>query len=174
MAEGKASGRLLTEAAVRTKLDLAKPADLEARVAKLTKGMVTADQAVQKLIDQRAAAFETVRYDPSKANPARGAEVFTKNCTVCHSIGGQGGRIGPQLDGVGTRGPERLCEDILDPSRNVDAAFRYSILTLDNGDVVSGLQRREEGETIVFADSQGKEFTVPKKQIVKRVESQLP
>ena len=55
----------------------------------------------------------------------------------------------------------------------MDAAFRYSILTLDNGDVLSGLQRREEGETLVFADSQGKEFTVPKKQIVKRVESQL-
>ncbi len=103
----------------------------------------------------------------------RGAELFAKNCVVCHSVGGQGARIGPPLDGIGKRGTERLCEDILDPSRNVDAAFRYSILTLENGDVLTGLQRREEGETLVFADSTGKEFAVPRKQIAKRVESQL-
>jgi hypothetical protein len=55
----------------------------------------------------------------------------------------------------------------------VDLAFRTSVLTLDDGDIQTGLQRREEGETVVFADSQGKEFTVPKSKLKKRVESQL-
>ena len=57
----------------------------------------------------------------------------------------QGGVVGPHLDGVGNRGLERLIEDVLDPSRNVDPSFRYSTVSLKNGEVFSGLQRREEG-----------------------------
>ena len=41
-------------------------------------------------------------------------------------------------------------EDILDPNRNVDVAFCYSIVKLKNGQTVLGLKRREVGESIVF------------------------
>src|SRR5205823_4125942 len=86
---------------------------------------------------------------------------------------GQGAQIGPQLDGVGLRGVARLVEDVLDPSRNVDAAFRYSSFVLANGDVIAGLPRREEGETVIVADSAGKEIPIPKPQIKRRVPSNL-
>jgi putative heme-binding domain-containing protein len=38
-------------------------------------------------------------------------------------------------------------------------------------DVISGLLRREEGETIVLADSTGKEISVQKKQVSERRQS---
>jgi len=66
---------------------------------------------------------------------------------------------------------ERLCEDILDPNRNVDRAFRSTLLVLNDGDVVSGLYRRDEGELLVLAESTGKELTVPKKNVNSRRES---
>ena len=50
----------------------------------------------------------------------KGHEVFTKTCAICHQIGGQGAVIGPQLDGVGARGLDRILEDVIDPNRNVD------------------------------------------------------
>ena len=70
-------------------------------------------------------------------------------------------RVGPQLDGVGIRGIDRLLEDILDPNRNVDAAFRSSAIALEDGRILTGLKRREEGADIVFANSEGKEFRIP-------------
>ena len=81
--------------------------------------------------------------------------------------------IGPQLDGVGNRGLERLLEDVLDPNRNVDVAFRTHTIALKDGDVISGLPRREEGELLVLADATGKEISVPKKNIESRRESEL-
>jgi putative heme-binding domain-containing protein len=75
------------------------------------------------------------------------------------------------LDGIGARGLERLCEDVLDPNRNVDRAFRNTLVTLKDGDIVSGLFRREEGETIVLADSTGKEISISKKNIEERQET---
>ena len=95
-----------------------------------------------------------------------------KNCSVCHSIDGHGGLVGPQLDGVGGHGLDRLMEDVLDPSRNVDRAFRTHIITLKDGDVVSGLPRREEGELLILADSTGKEISIPTKNIQARRESE--
>lgn len=168
IAQGKASPRLLQDANVRERLGVAKPANLEDRIARLTHGLPAADEQIQKLIDTRAAT-----YDAAKASPVRGKEVFTKNCAVCHKIGGEGNQIGPQLDGIGARGVARLCEDILDPSRNVDVAFRYSTYVLGDGNNVAGIPRREEGQTLVVADSTGKEVRIPKSQVKRQVESKL-
>ncbi len=165
---GKISPRVLQERAVKDRLAGLKSTNVTGRVEQLTKNLPPISAEKQKLIDERGAAF-----DPAEASAVRGADVFKQTCAVCHSIDGQGGLVGPQLDGVGARGAERLIEDILDPSRNVDPAFRYSIVTLKNDEVVTGLQRREEGEVVIFVDATGKEVSVPKKEIKERRQSEL-
>jgi putative heme-binding domain-containing protein len=164
--QGQVSRRLLLERLLTERFSAVKPEDYEKRVAVLTKGLPPADEARQKILDQRRKDF-----DPAKANATLGAAVFAKNCSVCHSMDNKGGAVGPHLDGVGNRGLERLIEDVLDPSRNVDPSFRFSTLQLKNGDVYAGLFRREEGETLVFVDATGKETAIPKTDIVQRVES---
>ncbi|MST95264.1 MAG: c-type cytochrome [Pedosphaera sp.] len=164
---GKAPARLFQERAVRDHLTASKPRDLAARVAKLTKDLPQANAQVQKLIDQRAKDFVG-----AKASATKGAEVFTKSCAVCHQLDGKGALVGPQLDGLGGRGAERIIEDILDPNRNVDTAFRTTTLVLADGDVTSGLFRREEGAMLVLAESTGKEISIPKKSVKERRESE--
>jgi putative heme-binding domain-containing protein len=127
-----------------------------------------ADSRIRDLLSARRKRFETAPRDPGQ-----GAKVFEKTCVACHQLGGQGARIGPQLDGIGARGVDRLLEDILDPSRNVDQAFRTTNLALTDGRVVSGLLLREEGEVLVLADSQGKEVRVPRGQVEDRTLIQL-
>ena len=166
-ADGKVSARLLQDRNIKDRLTAAKPADLSSRLEKLTANLPPANEERQKLIDERRSAF-----NPGEASAARGAEVFKQYCAICHSLDGQGAVIGPQLDGVGGRGADRLLEDILDPSRNVDRAFRTTLLVLNDGDVQSGLFRREEGEMLVLAQSTGKEISVAKKDVKERRESE--
>ena len=166
--QGKASPRLLLDPAVRQRLAAARPADLDKRLEQLTKGLPAVSEELQRMIDQRRAA-----YDPAAASADRGAKVFAASCAACHRVKDQGATVGPQLDGVGKRGAERIIEDVLDPNRNVDAAFRQTIVQLKGGDSLAGLVRREEGELLVLADSQGKEFTVPKSKIARRAASTL-
>ena len=82
-----------------------------------------------------------------------------------------GGLIAPQLDGIGNRGLERIVEDVVDPNRNVDVAFRYSTIATVSEDTLTGLYRREEGELLVFADAAGNEFSVSKSDVAERTES---
>jgi putative heme-binding domain-containing protein len=136
-------------------------------LAKLTKGLPPADQKLQELMKQRRAGFLKV-----KADATAGAKVFEKHCANCHQLGGHGAKVGPQLDGIGIRGLDRLLEDTLDPNRNVDQAFRLTTLSLKKGQVVSGLLLKEEGEVFVLADAQGKEVRVPKDEVDERATSQ--
>jgi putative heme-binding domain-containing protein len=164
----KISSRLLQDRAVKERLLGLKSTNITERVEHLTKNLSPISAQKQKLIDERATAFLS-----SEASSSHGAEVFKQNCAACHSVDGQGGLVGPQLDGIGARGAERLIEDILDPSRNVDPAFRYTIVTRTDDETITGLLRREEGEIAVFVDATGKEISVPKKEIKERRQSEL-
>ena len=168
VAAGKASPRLLQDRGVVLKLEQAKIAGLDERLKKLTVGLPAADQRIQELIGKRRAS-----YLASKSDPAAGRAVFEKNCMICHRLANQGPLIGPQLDGVGNRGLDRILEDIIDPNRNVDQAFRSTTLVLDDGRTMSGLVLREEGQVIVLADAQGKEVRVTKGSVTERNVSQL-
>lgn len=164
--DGKAAPVLLRDKALSDRLNGLKDQGLVDRANKLTEGLPAADEALDKLIAERREKF-----DASKADVKKGETVFVQNCGACHAIGGKGGNIGPQLDGVGGRGAARLLEDILDPNRNVDLAFRQNLVTKKDGSVYSGLFRREEGEQIVFADLAGQETRIAKSDIASRKET---
>ncbi|MCF0071857.1 dehydrogenase [Dyadobacter sp. CY261] len=114
----------------------------------------------QKLIDARIANFK-----PATAFSDAGKVVFVQNCGGCHQIQGSGGLVGPQLDGIGNWGHKALTQKILDPNRNITEAFRTYTITLKNDKTLTGLYRRTEGETMVFADMAGQEFAVVKSDI---------
>jgi putative heme-binding domain-containing protein len=168
VAGGKASARLLQERAVAVRLEQSRVPNLKDQLARLTVGLPRADERIHDLLERRRTAFLG-----AKADAVSGKQVFVKHCAACHQIGGEGSRIGPQLDGIGIRGLDRLLEDILDPNRNVDQAFRLTTLELKKGQVVSGLLLKEEGAILVLADSQGKEIRVPKDAVAERSTSQV-
>jgi putative heme-binding domain-containing protein len=66
---------------------------------------------------------------------------------------------------VGARGLDRLLEDVIDPNRNVDPMFRYSNITLKDGDTISGLSRGDAGANLLLIDLTGKENPIPKAEI---------
>jgi len=55
----------------------------------------------------------------------------------------------------------------------VDPSFRYATVKLKNGQTLLGLKRREVGQSVVFADLAGKEFTVAKAEIVSQTQTAL-
>jgi putative heme-binding domain-containing protein len=163
--KGQASPRLLTDRSVLFRLEANGFKD---RVRTLTAGLPAAAAQIEELIKKRRAGFQTAKPDIEA-----GKLLFTKHCAICHQIAGQGAKIGPQLDGIGIRGLDRLLEDVLDPNRNVDPAFRAVNLQLADGRSLSGLIIREEGQVVVLADAQGKEQSIPKNQIEQRTTSPL-
>lgn len=164
--KGLASPQLLKNADVDSKLKSSAPKDVGKRVAVLTQGLPAADESRSKLIAGRIADYRA-----KNGNREAGKSLFDLACAACHQMNGKGGMVGPQLDGIGARGLDRVIEDILDPHRNVDVAFRAETISLKSGDTVTGLPRRQEGATLVIADTAGKEQTLKLEEIKKRTPS---
>ena len=141
---------------------------LEKQIAALTASLPAADEAIGQLLKARLAGFQQAKTDWNQ-----GLAVFKKHCAACHQVAGEGALIGPQLDGIGNRGLERLLEDVLDPNRNVDVAFRTTTIALDDGTIHTGLVRRDEGAVRVLADQKGKEFTIRRDEIAEERKSNL-
>ena len=174
--DGHVSPRLLTRPTVKLRLEALKSEAFLKQISELTANLPDDNVALQKLVEQRRGLFLTAQSDAETAKRPSleaGAALFTKHCAACHQVAGKGTVLGPQLDGIGQRGLERVLEDVLDPNRNVDVNFRTTTVVTKDGKIFSGLIRREEGATLVLADNKGKEFTVSLADIDERVKSGL-
>jgi putative heme-binding domain-containing protein len=114
------------------------------------------------LIAARVAAF-------AKAKPdlETGANVFKMNCAACHQIQGEGGLIGPQLDGIGARGPAAPLRRHPRPQPQRRCPLSPPHLTLKDGTTFAGFLKAELGQINVLADATGKEHRIAKKDIAK-------
>ncbi|MEQ8789580.1 MAG: c-type cytochrome [Pirellulaceae bacterium] len=161
--QGKASPQLLMQREVQFVLRASGLPDWQARVEALTTGVTPLDERTAQLLAERRRTFAQAKPDLS-----RGAEVFKKSCAACHRLGQQGEKIGPELDGVGHRGLARLLEDVLDPNRVVDPAFRTTVVQTTDGRVLSGLALESEGKLLLLVDREGKQRRIPLDEVEDR------
>lgn len=171
IADGLAPAQLLQQPAVAQRLAALNDASLTEKAAALTANLPPPSEETARLLVSRLEAWTGAA--PDGMDTSRGEEIFSVHCAICHKVGNSGNLIGPQLDGIGSRGAERLIEDLLDPNRNVDVSFRTHVLTLRSGEVKAGLIRRKEGGAVILADAAGQESAVPESDIVSDEESPL-
>jgi len=158
---GLLTGRVLQNAQVQQRLLASGTRPTIEKLTKLLEMLPPASVERDEQIAELQRRFVTF----SSPSAEEGRKLFETKCAACHQLKGQGKVIGPQLDGIGNRGLQRLLEDVIDPNRNVDVAFRSRTYALDDGKVLTGVFRRDEGAAIVIADNKGEEITIPKGRI---------
>ncbi|MEP6664100.1 MAG: c-type cytochrome [Verrucomicrobiota bacterium] len=84
------------------------------------------------------------------ANKSQGRVIFEKTCASCHTLYGNGGRIGPDLTGSGRDNLDYLLENIIDPSGVVSVDFHMSIVDLKDGRTLNGLLSAKTDRTITL------------------------
>jgi putative heme-binding domain-containing protein len=140
-------------------------APMPAKAAELTAALPPEDARLDALVAQHLQSFAVHRKDR-----AQGAAVFSQQCAACHKIKDTGGTLGPSLDGIGSRDVSRLLEDILDPSRNIDPAFRLTTVKLKSGEVRSGMDHRQsEGRVQLTDPGTGQTVDVASRDVVETV-----
>src|SRR5262245_19700711 len=65
-------------------------------------------------------------------NANHGKELFTKHCAACHTLFGEGGKVGPDLTTADRKNRDYLLTHIVDPSLYIRPEFMaYNVTTLD-------------------------------------------
>ncbi|MBX3450308.1 MAG: c-type cytochrome [Planctomycetaceae bacterium] len=102
-------------------------------------------------------------------DPAIGRAVYTRECSQCHRLAGQGFDVGPALESVRHRSAAELVLQILDPNREVKSNYVDFVVALDDGRILTGLVadetethvtlKRAKAETDVVSKSSIEEFS---------------
>ncbi|HTN75888.1 MAG TPA: HEAT repeat domain-containing protein [Pirellulaceae bacterium] len=111
-------------------------------------------------------------------NAERGRAIFSNEkgvaCIKCHAVSGQGGKIGPDLLGVGTKYPrEELVRSILEPSNRVAESYLVTTIITDGGQTISGIIKSETETELELVDAAGKITKLAKSTIEDRQKSNL-
>ena len=88
----------------------------------------------------------------AKADKNNGAAVFHNTCAVCHTLYGQGGKVGPDLTGAGRDNLDYLLTNIIDPSAIVAAEYRMSIVKMKDGRLLNGIITARSQQTITLRE----------------------
>ncbi len=90
-------------------------------------------------------------------NVERGREIFVGKasaCASCHTIAGQGGKVGPDLTKIGAIRKRRdLLEAIMFPSASFARGYKTWTIVTDSGRVHSGLITRETTDSLMLRKS---------------------
>ncbi len=168
MAQGKVARRDLSAFAARQLLAL----NDKALTEKLTKVW----GAVRKPQDRSALMSHYLAVVPpgalQKADRAHGRRVFAKTCATCHTLFGEGGKIGPDLTGSQRVNPEYVLTKVLDPNAVVAQDYQVTVITTKSGRTLNGLVKVEDAKTLVL-QTQNEEIRVAKADIDERKKSPI-
>ena len=110
-----------------------------------------------------------------RGDPSAGEVVFfsrgARSCYVCHSVGGKGGSVGPELSPkVAALSPREIFQRIIVvPHRSTDPAYATSRLTTRVGLILTGIKAGETEDAVRFYDTSSLPpilRTIPKKDVV--------
>jgi len=93
-------------------------------------------------------------------------------CGKCHTVNDQGGKVGPNLTGIGAVYPLKFfIKAILDPSADIATGFETVMVATTDRQFITGLVVSETKDQLVVMDPRdkdGKVTTIPKDKITRR------
>ena len=122
------------------------------------------------LSDEQLAEF--AREITEQGDPVRGEEIFHRkrlNCFKCHSLGGVGEQVGPDLlKPRDDKSLNYLIESLLLPNKVIRKGFETVNVATDDGQAFSGVVIEETDSELVLRDLTRPEIRIPKEKIESR------
>ena len=135
----------------------------DARIEKTADLPPLQTESEARTLEAKFAQFRELANKPGDL--ARGRQIFTTTCGVCHSVHGQGAKIGPVLDGAGANGVEALLRNILTPNAAMEAGYRRFRVETREAEVQEGLLVSQDDNAIVLRQPNSEDLRVPRSNV---------
>ncbi len=100
----------------------------------------------------------------AKPNPSHGRALYAQTCAACHTLFGEGGKIGPDLTGSNRADLDYLLHNILDPNAEIPNAYRTAMVELKDGRVLAGVANQQDPKVVTIT-TPNETLTLPRGEI---------
>lgn len=136
------------------------------RIAKLIAkhwGKIAPATAGEKI--SRMRSINLILSRGGKGNAANGRLLFQKNCATCHTLFGEGNKIGPDLTGADRKNREYLIAQIVDPNAFIRAEFQAFNIETKDGRALAGLVVENTPGSVTLVDSKNERTVIARSKI---------
>jgi putative heme-binding domain-containing protein len=130
-------------------------------------------QGITKLTPEQTQAL--MKKVAEVGNAERGEIIYRRqelNCQKCHQLAGAGGQVGPDMLSLGASSPvDYIIQSLIEPSAKIKEGYHTTQIRTLDGIALLGLLVRETNDEVVIRNSENKEISVPKADIVEKKNS---
>jgi putative heme-binding domain-containing protein len=125
--------------------------------------------------EEKLAAMRRFNNDLHAApgDAARGKTVFMNKCGVCHTLHGEGTKVGPDLTTANRQDVAALLANIVDPSAVIRREFVVNVVLTVGGRTVTGILAEQDGASVTLLTAENKRVTLPRDDIAEMHESNV-
>jgi putative membrane-bound dehydrogenase-like protein len=102
------------------------------------------------------------------ANLQNGRAMYRQSCGACHTLYGEGGTLGPDITGSNRTNLEYLLFNVLEPSAEVQDAYKMVVVTTRDGRMYSGTVTNETDRQVTLTVVGGDPVIISKAEIQSR------
>jgi len=103
----------------------------------------------------------------------RGKVLFTKQCTTCHQLFGEGQKIGPDLTHANRKDSTYLLQQIVDPNVIIRKEYATFIVESKDGRVLTGNMIESNDESFTIVDARNQRTRILRREVESMRESSV-
>ena len=125
-----------------------KDRDVDAQIAKVWGTVRETNEGRAKLIARYKATLSAPPRE--KPDPMLGRAVFAKTCAQCHTLFGEGGKVGPELTGSNRADLDYVLSNVLDPDALIGKDYLAHVVATTDGRILTGIIKAEDKDAITL------------------------
>jgi putative heme-binding domain-containing protein len=100
-----------------------------------------------------------------KGDAQQGREIFQRSCATCHTLNGEGAKIGPDLTGYERDNLDFILPAIVDPSLAIREEYTAFNVETKDGQTITGFIVEQTPSAVTLTDVSGKRLVLPRRDI---------
>ena len=101
----------------------------------------------------------------AKGDPTKGHQLFKQHCANCHTLFGEGAKVGPELTGADRKNLDFLLTSIVDPSAVIRKEFMSHAVATTDGRTLNGLIAESTPSALTLIDSKAQKIVIPQSEV---------
>ncbi|MBV9125860.1 MAG: ThuA domain-containing protein [Planctomycetes bacterium] len=100
-----------------------------------------------------------------RGHPVQGRLLFQKNCATCHTLFGEGAKIGPDLTSADRKDRDFLVSSVVDPSAVIRPEYTAYLAVTAGGRVLNGLLADSSPGSVTLLDAKNERTLIPREEL---------
>ncbi len=149
----------------------------ELKIPEIDKWISTSWGSIKSTPEDKLAEMAKIREmvlaaKPDDMSASRGRVVYAKTCAQCHTLFGEGGKVGPDLTGSGRSDLEYVLTNVVDPNAVVGKDYQVWLIRTKKKRLISGIISREDDNAVTVL-SETETIVLPKTEIERRKQADV-